>query len=98
MASSYLNEGDTAILKSSALTADTSRCFGFWYFMEGWGIGNLITQIAAEGSTEPLTLKTIQDDQGSGWKQALVRNNNNNNYDIIERRRDSSVGSDLVIR
>eukprot|EP00057_Strongylocentrotus_purpuratus_P018001 XP_011672475.1 PREDICTED: MAM and LDL-receptor class A domain-containing protein 2-like [Strongylocentrotus purpuratus] len=72
MASTYLKEGDTAILKSTAFTADTNRCFGFWYFMEGWGIGNLITQISAEGLTEPLTLRTIQDDQGSGWKQALV--------------------------
>ncbi|XP_063956757.1 MAM and LDL-receptor class A domain-containing protein 1-like [Lytechinus pictus] len=69
---SYLEQENAAILKSTVFTADTTRCFGFWYFMMGSGIGNLITQITAESLSPKLTLRTIQGNKGYGWKQAFV--------------------------
>eukprot|EP00057_Strongylocentrotus_purpuratus_P009943 XP_011664417.1 PREDICTED: MAM and LDL-receptor class A domain-containing protein 1-like [Strongylocentrotus purpuratus] len=61
-----------AILKSTVFTGDTTRCFGFYYFMYGDNLGDIEVQLITDDSTEPWSLKTVSGNKGYGWKQALV--------------------------
>ncbi|XP_033751987.1 MAM and LDL-receptor class A domain-containing protein 1-like [Pecten maximus] len=95
-ASSPRVPGDIARIQSQSFTPGGSRCFHFWYFLTGSGIGSLNVYLVTASGNQ--TLWSLSGNQKNMWQSAQVSLNSTTQFTvIIEGIRGSNYQGDIAI-